>query len=73
MPQFLNQEPEGAQQLSLPDFFKVPHLAHAMAVAIIEVVAGAVAIHVAVDMVVVYWWRSMVLDVVKDENVKMPR
>ncbi len=51
-PQFLNQEPEGAQQLRLPDFFKVPHLAHVIALAIVEVVAGAVAVHVTIDMVV---------------------
>ena len=27
-PQFLNQTPPKAQQLSMPDFFMVPHFAH---------------------------------------------
>ena len=36
-PQFLNQAPPGAQQLTLPDFLNVPHLGHIIALAIVEV------------------------------------
>ena len=36
-PHFLNHEPPGAQQLTLPDFVKVPHFAHAIILPISEV------------------------------------
>ena len=35
LPQFLNQVPPGAQQLTLPDFLNVPHLGHAIVLAIV--------------------------------------
>merc|ERR1719331_1174570 len=34
-PQFLNQVPPGAQQLTLPDFLNVPHLGHVIVLAIV--------------------------------------
>ena len=40
-PQFLNQEPPRAQQLSLPDFLLVPHLGHNNVVVIDDVIADA--------------------------------
>ena len=39
-PQFLNQAPPGAQQLTLTDFLNVPHFGHAIALAIVEVIAA---------------------------------
>ena len=42
-PQLLNQEPPGAQQLTLPDFLKVPHFEHAIIVPIDEVMTGVLA------------------------------
>ena len=39
-PQFLNQAPPPAQQLSLPDLLLVPHLGHTIAGSIFDVVAG---------------------------------
>ena len=39
LPQLLNQAPPGAQQLSLPDFSKVPHLGH-LELIVATVVAG---------------------------------
>ena len=39
-PQFLNQAPPGAQQLTLPDFRNVPHLGHVIVLAIVEVAYG---------------------------------
>ena len=36
-PQFLNQAPPGAQQLTLPDLRNVPHLGHVIARSILEV------------------------------------
>ena len=36
-PQFLNQAPPGAQQLTRPDFLNVPHLEHVIVLAIIDV------------------------------------
>jgi len=39
-PQFLNQAPPGAQQLTLPDFLDVPHFGHFIVLAIVEVMAG---------------------------------
>merc|ERR1712151_995856 len=39
-PQFLNQAPPGAQQLTRPDFLKVPHFVHVMVLAIVEAMAG---------------------------------
>ena len=41
-PQFLNQEPPRAQQLSFPDFLMVPHLKHIerVGVAVVVVTAG---------------------------------
>ena len=41
-PQFLNQAPPEAQQLSLPDFSRVPHLGHAPSMAIFEVLVAVV-------------------------------
>ena len=41
LPQFLNQEPPRPQQLALPDFSMVPHLAHAN----LLVVVVAVGVH----------------------------
>ena len=40
-PQFLYQAPPGAQQLTLPDFPKVPHFGQLIALALVEVMAGA--------------------------------
>ena len=40
-PQFLNQEPPRAQQLSLPDFLMVPHLKHVRPVGVMVVVVAA--------------------------------
>ena len=39
-PQFLNQAPPGAQQLSLPDFRNAPHVGH---VIVFEVIDGGLA------------------------------
>ena len=39
-PQFLNQAPPGAQQLTRPDFLNVPHFGHTIALAIVEVIAA---------------------------------
>ena len=39
-PQFLNQAPPGAQQLTLPDFRNVPHLGHIVVRSIIGVLVG---------------------------------
>ena len=39
-PQFLNQAPPGAQQLTLPDFRNVPHLGHVILRSIAEVIDG---------------------------------
>ena len=43
-PQFLNQAPPGAQQLTLPDFANLPHLRHVIVLAIVEVIAGVLTI-----------------------------
>ena len=42
-PQFLNQAPPGAQQLTLPDFANMPHLGHAMVFITVAVMAGVMA------------------------------
>ena len=39
VPQFLNQAPPGAQQLSLPDFLMTAHLGHTEAI-LVTVTAG---------------------------------
>ena len=39
-PQFLNQAPPGAQQLTLPDLRNVPHLGHPLVRPIVEVTDG---------------------------------
>ena len=39
-PQFLNQEPPGAQQLTRPDLSNVPHFGHVIILTIIVVMAG---------------------------------
>ena len=39
-PQFLNQAPPGAQQLTLPDFANMPHFGHDMMLAVVEAMAG---------------------------------
>ena len=39
-PQFLNQAPPGAQQLTRPDFSNVPHFGQLIVLAIVEVTAG---------------------------------
>ena len=59
-PHFVNQAPPGAQQLSRPDFFKVPHLGHMVVdemsgarffvVAVVPVIIG-----VAIEMGVSSW------------------
>ena len=56
-PQLLNQAPPGAQQLSLPDFFKVPHLVHVLevtvvAAAFVEVLEATVVAAVLVEALV---------------------
>ena len=43
VPQFWNQAPPGAQQLTLPDFLKVPHFEHAMILRIPEAMTGVLA------------------------------
>ena len=49
-PQFLNQAPPGAQQLTLPDFLNVPHFGHVIVLAIVEVMAGVLVLTgVAID------------------------
>ena len=39
-PQLLNQEPPGAQQLTLPDLLKVPHFEHVIIRPMAEVMSG---------------------------------
>ena len=39
-PQFLNQAPPGAQQLTLPDFRNVPHIGHVIERSMVEVITG---------------------------------
>ena len=39
-PQFLNQAPPGAQQLTLPDFSNVPHFGHVIVLAFAAVMVG---------------------------------
>ena len=39
-PQFLNQAPPGAQQLTIPDLLNVPHFEHVIVGAIIEMIDG---------------------------------
>ena len=39
-PQFLNQAPPGAQQLTRPDFSNVPHFGHVILLAIVVETAG---------------------------------
>ena len=41
LPQFLNQAPPGAQQLSFPDFLMAPHLKHMGPIAVTVVVVTA--------------------------------
>ena len=43
-PQFLNQAPPGAQQLSLPDFLMVPHLEHMEPIVDTVIAVAAVAL-----------------------------
>ena len=39
-PQFLNQAPPGAQQLTVPDFRNVPHLGHVIVRSVVDVTDG---------------------------------
>jgi hypothetical protein len=41
-PQFLNQEPPGAQQLTLPDFANLPHVGHVVVSSIFEMTDAVV-------------------------------
>ena len=43
-PQFLNQAPPGAQQLTLPDFRNIPHLRHVITRWPAEVIDGVLVI-----------------------------
>ena len=50
-PQFLNQAPPEAQQLSLPDLVLMPHLGHAGALVITLVGASIVVVEASVEVV----------------------
>ena len=72
-PQLLNQVPPGAQQLTLPDFWNVPHFGHVNVLAVVEVTDGVLLTEVligvlamssrsGIDQRIGYWRVPCVMD-----------